>query len=100
MCDATLHYPTFLLFPFFDAHANSSDCFRRLGARSPFFHRRSWLATDTCAPAFARPCIGLGSLSADRKAFAMTQSSVAPRVNQPLDIQRDLFAQVSFDPVI
>src|SRR5437763_12617474 len=51
--------------------------------------------------AFARPLaspgIGMGALSANRKIAAVTAATVAANFDQPLDVHRDIFAQVAFD---
>ena len=39
--------------------------------------------------------IGLGALTANRQAAAMAQAAVAANLNQTLDIQADLTAQVT-----
>ena len=44
--------------------------------------------------------IGLGALTANRQAAAMAQAAVAANLNQTLDIQADLTAQVTLDVVV
>src|SRR5713226_5857325 len=38
----------------------------------------------------------MGALAADRQALAVAEASVAAQVHQPLDVERDLAAQVAF----
>ena len=45
--------------------------------------------------ALAGTCVGLGALTANRQATAMTQAAVAADLNQTLDVEADLTAQVT-----
>src|SRR5256714_8468250 len=49
------------------------------------------------ARAFARTRVGTGALAANRQSLAMTGAAIAAEVHQPLDIHRDLAAQVALD---
>src|SRR6266853_6039331 len=49
------------------------------------------------ARAFARARVGAGALAANRKSLAMTGAAIAAEVHQPLDVHRDLAAQVALD---
>src|SRR5207248_7688710 len=58
------------------------------------------LRDRTLARPFARAGVGPRPLSADRQAAAMPHAAVAADFHQPLDVHRDLFAQVAFDPAL
>jgi hypothetical protein len=47
---------------------------------------------------FAGSGIGMGSLSAGRKRFSMSQAPVGSRIHQPLDARGNFSSQVPFHP--
>src|SRR6478736_2440216 len=49
---------------------------------------------------FARACIGMSALTANRQPFAVTQTAIAAEIHQPLDVHRDFAAEIAFDDVI
>src|SRR5262249_16561418 len=49
------------------------------------------------ARSLAGPGVGVGTLSANRKIAAMTAATVAADFNQPLDVHRNVLAQIAFD---
>jgi hypothetical protein len=50
--------------------------------------------------ALAGTCVGLGTLTADREAATVTQTTVATDIHQSLDVQLDLGAQLAFHQVL
>src|SRR6185295_3803742 len=55
---------------------------------------RYLLARDRPGLALACASVGVGALAAHRKALAVAQAAIAAEVHQPLDVHRDLAAQV------
>jgi hypothetical protein len=55
------------------------------------------LASDGLARALAGAGIGTGALTAAGQALAVTQTTVATKVHQALDIHRDFATQVTFN---
>src|SRR5262249_12775595 len=49
------------------------------------------------ARAFAGPGVGVGTLSANGKIAAMTAATVTADLNQPLDVHRNVLAQIALD---
>ena len=58
------------------------------------------LACNGARRTFARACIGVSALTANRQSFAMAQTAVAAEIHQPLDVHRDFAAQIAFDDVV
>src|SRR5580692_11066445 len=58
------------------------------------------LAGDGLGRTLAGAGVGMGALTADRQALAVTQAAVAGQVHQPLDVDGGLAAQVAFDLVV
>src|SRR5262249_35674908 len=48
------------------------------------------------ARALSRPRVGPGALAAHRQAAPVAHPAIAANLHQPLDVHRDLFAEVSF----
>src|SRR5262249_45926277 len=57
-------------------------------------------AGDRARRTLARPRIGMGALPAHRKTLAVPQPAIAAEIHQPLDVHRDLPAEVALDRVI
>src|SRR5467141_625403 len=55
---------------------------------------------DGPAGAAAGPGVGPGALPAHRQATAVAEAAVGPDLHQPLDVERDLTAQVTLDPAL
>src|SRR3954469_2932432 len=55
------------------------------------------LGDGALARALARPRVGARPLAAHRKIAAMPQAAIAADFHQPLDVHRDLLAEVAFD---
>src|SRR3972149_7724206 len=64
-----------------------------------FFAIRSLprLLHRSLARALAGPGVGMGPLAADRKPAGMPKPPIAADIHQPLDVHRDLLAQISLD---
>src|SRR5579871_1153135 len=58
------------------------------------------LACNGARGTFARACVGVSALTADRQPFAMTQPAIAAEIHQPLDVHRYLAAQIAFHDVV
>src|SRR5262245_37518246 len=58
---------------------------------------RLLLRDGALARALARPCVGARTLPMNRQSPAMTHAAVAADFHQPLDIHRDVLAQVALD---
>src|SRR5688572_33113469 len=58
---------------------------------------RLLLGHGTTARALAGARVGLGALAAQRQAATVAQAAVAADFHQPLDVQRDLLAEVALD---
>src|SRR5690606_10214184 len=58
------------------------------------------LAGDRLGRALAGAGVGVGALTADRQALAVTQAAVAGDVHQALDVHRGLATQVALDGVV
>src|SRR5690349_17248428 len=50
------------------------------------------------ARTFAGARVGMRALAANRQAAAMTESTIGSDFNQPLDVHRDIFAEIAFHP--
>src|SRR5512132_418680 len=50
--------------------------------------------------ALARPRVGPGALAAHRQVAAVPQPAEAADLHQPLDVHRDVLAQVALDPAL
>src|ERR1700709_1134487 len=55
------------------------------------------LAGDRLGRALAGAGVGVGPLTADRQALAVTQAAIAGQVHQALDVHGDFTAQIAFD---
>src|SRR3984957_628429 len=66
---------------------------------SPLSLRRRFLLACDCAltRSLAGARVGVGALAASRQIAPVAQSTVGLNVNQPLDVHRDVFAQITFD---
>src|SRR5262245_25965080 len=58
------------------------------------------LACNGARGTFARACVGISALTANREPFAMAQTTVAAEIHQPLDVHRDFTPEIAFDDVI
>src|SRR5262249_3086187 len=58
------------------------------------------LAGDGSRRALAGPRIGVGALTVNGQAFAVTQAAIAAEVHQPLNVHRGFAAQVAFDLIV
>src|SRR5687768_17069237 len=67
----------------------------RLGRRD-----RTAATRSTLARALAGACIGVGALTADREATAVTEAAVRTEVHQALDVHGDFLAEVTLDLVL
>ncbi len=56
-----------------------------------------FLGSDSLLRSFASTGIGLGSLSSNRKAFAMPETLITPNVHLAFDILGNLTAKISFN---
>src|SRR3984885_9193875 len=65
----------------------------------PLSLRRRFLLACDCAltRALAGARVGVGALAADGQVAPVAQSTIGLNVNQPLDVHRDIFAQITFD---
>jgi len=61
------------------------------------FWRRLFLARDYFARTFARACVGVSPLAADRKSATMPNAAVASEIHQALDRLLEVAPQVAFD---
>ena len=65
---------------------------------SPWLFRRFLLTGDSAlAWALARASVGVGALAANRKRAAMAQTTVGLDLDQALDVERNVLAEVAFD---
>src|SRR6185369_536297 len=58
------------------------------------------LGNGAAARALARPRIGARPLTTNRQAATMAQAAVAADFHQPLDVQRDLLAEITLDAAL
>src|SRR5690349_16757439 len=58
------------------------------------------LAGDRLRRPLAGAGVGMGPLAADRQTAAMAQPAIAAEIHQPLDVERDLAAQIALDHVV
>src|SRR5215831_1479498 len=58
------------------------------------------LACNGARGTFARACVGMSALTANRQPFAMTQTTIAAEIHQPLDVHRDFTTKIAFHDVI
>src|SRR5262249_49715209 len=58
------------------------------------------LRNRALARTLARARVGARALAADRQAAAMPRAAIAADFHQPLDVHRDLFAEVALDPAL
>src|SRR5271165_857426 len=58
------------------------------------------LARNRLGRTLARTGVGMGALSTNRQAAAMSQSPVAPKIHQPLDVHGNLTPKVALDHVV
>src|SRR5215813_6445693 len=66
---------------------------------SPLF-RDLLLACNGARGTFARACVGMSALTANRESFTMTQAPVAAEIHQPLDVHRDFAPEIAFDDIV
>src|SRR5690606_28238233 len=59
---------------------------------------RLLLGNGALARAFAGAGIGLGPLTADRQTPPVPQATITANLHQPLDVERNLLAEVAFHP--
>src|SRR3954469_3071075 len=62
--------------------------------------RRLLLAGDGLGRPLAGAGVGVGALTADRQALAVTQTTVAAEIHQPLDIDGNFTPQIAFDHIV
>src|ERR1700733_202870 len=84
--------------PIQNPFADRSPWLRR--SQTVLLHALFLLAGDSLCRAFAGPGIGVGALAAHRQAAAVTQAAITAEIHQPLDVRRDLAAEVAFDDVV
>jgi hypothetical protein len=58
------------------------------------------LAGDRSRRPLSGPRVSVCALPAYRKAFAVTQSTIAAEIHQPFDARRDLSSQIALDAII
>src|SRR3984957_17999642 len=65
----------------------------------PLSLRRRFLLACDCAltRSLAGARVGVRALAASRQVAPVAQSTIGLNVNQPLDVHRDIFAQIAFD---
>src|SRR5271170_6342144 len=61
------------------------------------FRRFLLTGNGALARAFAGASVGVGALATDRKAAAMTETTVGLNFNEALDVERDVLAEIAFD---
>src|SRR5579862_780312 len=65
--------------------------------RSPKGERLFLLARDRARRTLAGAGVGVGALAAHRQPLPMPQAAIAAQIHQPLDVHRDLPAQIALD---
>src|SRR5262249_46798220 len=76
----------------FEARSRLLRCHQMSLLHALFLLAGNWLGR-----AFAGPSVGMGALSAHRKAAPVAQAAIAAEIHQPLDIHGDFAPQIALD---